>query len=362
MTGFIRELDGLRGVAILAVTAHHFWPLAGTLAPAADLAHAGWVGVDLFFVISGFLITGILVDTRDDPHYYRNFLARRILRVFPLYYAVIAAAFLAIPEVAAESGSPVWYLAYAGNAREAWTGAPPAYVLAPTWSLAIEEQFYLAMPLVVALASRRALTRVLVAVVVLAPVFRVATALAWPDNWRMQYVATPGRADALALGCLLAVYVRSGRWHPNPRHLASAATALVGACAIAFALGGLDRTTWLGRTAGYSLVAATAAAIVLWAVTARDTRATAALRWRPLCYLGMVSYGAYLLQRPVEVALHAALLDAGVQIHLAGAWLLAVKLAATVAAATVSWYALERPLLRLKRRFGGTPRGAARAA
>jgi len=96
--GRIVELEGLRGIAILIVTLHHFWPDTGGLFEAwAPLAHLGWVGVDLFFVISGFLIGGILLDTRDDPRYFSNFYARRVLPIFPLYYALVLSLFIVVP-------------------------------------------------------------------------------------------------------------------------------------------------------------------------------------------------------------------------------------------------------------------------
>src|SRR5213596_894168 len=91
--GFIAELDGLRGIAILLVIVHRFWPRTGT-GVLADVAGAGWIGVDLFFVISGFLIAGILLDTRGEPGYFRNFYARRILRIFPLYYLFVGGVLL----------------------------------------------------------------------------------------------------------------------------------------------------------------------------------------------------------------------------------------------------------------------------
>src|ERR1041384_3740372 len=108
--GFIAELDGLRGIAILIVMVHRLWPATGK-GVAGDVAEAGWIGVDLFFVVSGFLITGILLDTKGEPGYFKNFYARRVLRIFPLYYLFIGAVLVAFhgPEFSANAGSPIWY-------------------------------------------------------------------------------------------------------------------------------------------------------------------------------------------------------------------------------------------------------------
>ena len=359
--GHIREFDGLRGLAILAVLLHHFWPTTGALAGWSTLPHLGWAGVDLFFVISGCLITGILLDSRGQRGALRNFYARRVIRIFPLYYLFVAAAFIVIPRLQGssefhdQSGSPWWYVLYLGNVRESLTGHEPSYVLAVTWSLCIEEQFYLVFPLLVAMLSPARLRTLLWTLVVAAPLVRCLTALAWPDNERIQYLATPSRVDVLALGCLIALGVRGHGWLPSRSTTRVLLPAALVACAAAFAAGGLDRTTFFGRTLGYSLIALAASALVLWTAQRRHAHAAGWLRFRPLCTLGTLCYGIYLLQRPAQVVVGKLLAKLAPTVEINGtAWGLLIFPLAAVAAATVSWFLLERPMLGLRRSFQGT--------
>jgi peptidoglycan/LPS O-acetylase OafA/YrhL len=356
--GHIREIDGLRGIAIALVMVHHFWP--GTRW--AELAHLGWIGVDLFFVISGFLITGILLDTREEPAYFRNFYARRALRIFPLYYLFLTAAFVIIPLAEAgpylqtaflrESGSPWWYYLYGGNLREAITGTEPAYILAPLWSLSIEEQFYITFPVVVFLLPPRTLRFLLLALIVVAPIFRTATALAWPMNERIQYLATISRMDVIALGGLIAVSHRmKDAWLPSRRTTARLFAVALVVLAVTFCLSGLNRMTLFCRTVGYSLVAGTFALMVLWAVQNRGAAATSLLRVAPLVRLGTICYGVYLLQRPAEVLFGRVVSRSQVPIDLDSFAGMAGKCAAAILLATLSWFFFEKPILGFKRHF-----------
>src|SRR5687768_12816390 len=167
----IREpvLDGVRGVAISAVLWHHFVIYSGFEARVPfdhllwESGSLGWAGVDLFFVLSGFLITGILYDSRSSGRYYVNFFGRRALRILPLYYGVLVLAFLVLPVFlepqSAESltRNQAWYWLYLINVKVALDGWDAAAYLGHFWSLAIEEQFYLIWPLAVRALSRRKL-------------------------------------------------------------------------------------------------------------------------------------------------------------------------------------------------------------
>lgn len=350
--GFIPELDGLRGIAILLVMIHRVFPRTsgGTPWP----IEAGWVGVDLFFVISGYLIAGILIDTRDDKNYFRNFYARRILRIFPLFYLLIGGMLIAFPllgnpEFLERAGSPLWYLLQLGNIPEGLLGKNPPYWLAPTWSLAIEEQFYWTFPLLVAAVSPRKLARWLVAFAVVAVVSRICSTIALPDRERIQYLFTICRLDTIAAGCLLAVLVRWDRFpavrERLPRWLGIIA---LGTAAIAV-LTQLDRTSVFGRTIGYSVVALGFASLVLLVVLKRDRKSTAVLRWAPLRYLGKICFGLYLLHRPAETIVS----EIAAKLHLTylGVALVPVTIAAAVVLASISWLLVEAPFLRLKGYF-----------
>jgi peptidoglycan/LPS O-acetylase OafA/YrhL len=369
--GFIREIEGLRAIAITVVMVHRFWPQTGRLAAHERVAELGWMGVDLFFVISGFLIAGILLDARGKPDYYKNFYARRVLRIFPLYYLFISAVFFVFPllqgcsyfdsRFVRASGSPLWYFFYLGNVPE-MIGYNPPFFLAPVWSLAIEEQFYILFPLAVAVLDRRKLVGLLLGVVLFAPVFRLATLLVFPDNERVQYLATPSRFDEIALGCLLAIGFRSARFNVPPAR----AHSLLGGALFVFGLGlavsAFDRTTPVGRVAGYSIVAFTCAALVLWTVVNRERRVTAFLRWRPVMYVGKLCYGLYLLHRPASFMINALLARGWLPIAPDSALAIALKYATALGLATLSWHLLERPILELKRHFVASPAPAAPSA
>lgn len=348
--GFIPELDGLRGVAILLVMVHRFWPRTG-VGVAADLAGTGWIGVDLFFVVSGFLITGILLDTRGDGGYFKNFYARRVLRIFPLYYLFVIGVFVAFsgnPEFRANSGSPGWYLAHLGNVPEGVLEHDVPYWLGPVWSLAIEEQFYLTFPWLVYALDRRKLTIVLVSMVLAAPAIRLATMLALPDHERFQYLFTLCRIDTIAVGCLLAVVVRTidlARYRTAAFRIAVVTIPML----LVLAIGShLDRTSPFDRVFGYSIVAVGCAAVLALVLLGRGQPATAVLRFAPLAYLGKLCFGLYLLHRPADTLVSAAAARIGIEGEL---WLMPAKLVMAVVLATVSWRLIERPFLGLKDRF-----------
>lgn len=215
----IPALDGLRGLAILVVMVGHFMASVHSTTRVTwvvrQTTDAGWIGVDLFFVLSGFLITGILLDAKGDRHYFRNFYARRTLRIFPLYYGVLLLTCVVLPLL---FDKPVyrkqgWLWAYAQNVYPLLRHRPfsmPSqlgFQFSHFWSLAVEEHFYLVWPLVVLVANRKCLLRIAAGLIVVAAGLRL-TFLACDAPWELLYKTTFLRMDALAAGAWVAVAVR----------------------------------------------------------------------------------------------------------------------------------------------------------
>jgi peptidoglycan/LPS O-acetylase OafA/YrhL len=343
----ILELDGLRAFAILPVIVHHFAPPGSGFW--ASLAEMGWVGVDLFFVLSGFLIIGILVRTKADTHYYRNFIVRRTLRIFPLYYVCLILFTMFAKQDAASWDfwhGPSWFFAYLGNFPMAVKDAfPPVFAFAPLWSLQVEEQFYLLFPMIVAAMSTRNLRRLLVGFVVGAPALRICC-IAW-GHPLAAYVLMPCRMDALAIGGLVALAgtrsLRFDRW--------CVFGAAILAVMFAFAANARETGTELNpliASIGYTIIALTFAAVLMHILSAPSGRVSTALRWPPLIYIGQISYGLYLLHIPAFwVARQVFIKLFSIQIPGRSWAAVPVALAASLVGAGLSSKLFERPIIRL---------------
>jgi peptidoglycan/LPS O-acetylase OafA/YrhL len=213
---FMPELDTLRGIAVLGVVLLHGFYSAYSGMPWGlsarrfiGLTRPGWVGVNLFFVLSGFLITGILLDSRRRPYFYRRFYTRRALRILPAYYALLILLLLLRTSSPAFVGLSFIYLA---NVTGIF-GVACDY--GPLWSLAVEEHFYILWPMLVHKTTLRRLTFVSMTIVVLVPIFRVVgLELYHVADWYTWFVV-----DGLATGSLLAIYLRSGATRKQVRRL-----------------------------------------------------------------------------------------------------------------------------------------------
>jgi peptidoglycan/LPS O-acetylase OafA/YrhL len=201
----ILALDGLRGIAVISVFAYH--SLGPLITPSGPIPYMGWLGVDLFFVLSGFLITSILLRARDTENYYEVFYARRALRILPLYYLALAFSLLATHDHYSFR-TQIWFWLNLSNLATAFQPMLIP-VLSHYWSLAVEEQFYLVWPAVVRRVSATALLRLCILVIVSLLVVRNIPAVeALTAHWsNILYRLTPFRVDTLCGGALLALAV-----------------------------------------------------------------------------------------------------------------------------------------------------------
>ena len=189
----LMELDGIRGIAARAVVCYHLAP---------GFAPQGWVAVDCFFVLSGYLISAILLANRGDPHYFFNFYVRRSLRIWPIYYLTllpILAAYRLMPtNYPINSGIILQYLTYTQNIQHIWFDSADRAIQAysHTWTLAIEEQFYMLWPLMVCTVPRRGLALLCAAIAVGSVALR---------DMGMSWDVLPARCDGFAMGALLAL-------------------------------------------------------------------------------------------------------------------------------------------------------------
>jgi peptidoglycan/LPS O-acetylase OafA/YrhL len=362
-------LDGVRGIAILLVLVHHFTvfsPASPFEAALASVALLGWSGVDLFFVLSGFLITGILIDARGSNRYFSSFYARRSLRIFPLYFLMVFLSFVVLPQFASlnlllvgPSEVPQWpYWTYLVNFAIAERNQFIHGVLDIAWSLAIEEQFYLVWAVVVWVLSPRWLGPLCAFVVLLAPTLRNLAVSAGAEPISV-YVLPHFRADTLALGGLLAWLARRDGLQPLAP-IAPYLSAAAALCAVAVAV--VEGSPWWWEPAmqrfGYSLVALAAGALIVTAVTRPSPsiwQRVLSASWLRAC--GKYSYCMYLVHLPVSRILQAHVMAADQFPAVLGAvWpaqlaYYVVASALTFAIGWASWRWFEAPILKLKARF-----------
>lgn len=372
----IAALDGVRGLAVLVVVLHNtVWVGEGSGQFLARLygavAATGWVGVQLFFVLSGFLITGILVDSYGAPGALPRFFARRTLRIFPLYFVVIGATMVA---AAVAGGDSEWataalrdqwaYWTYTSNWIEPFGGGTS--VLSHVWSLAVEEQFYVLWPLLLRVLGPQRLLAVAAALVVAGPFVRLLLhELGLPAA--ALYAFTVARIDALALGGVLAMALRSAaslaRLQQHAQRILLAA--LVALLLLLIRQRGFHSTDLPVQIVGQTLVSIISAWVVYWAAMGRapNSRAAAFLSRSWLPTLGSYSYAMYLLFYPVHRLLQPLAGDwvntGSEPLYVVRLWLYALLvLAITYLLARITWVVIEAPALRWRDRLDQSGRFA----
>jgi peptidoglycan/LPS O-acetylase OafA/YrhL len=360
------QFDGLRTFAIAAVAFSHW-------APNLQFGLPLGTGVQLFFVLSGFLITGILLDNKPDENRpqlvfvtWRRFYIRRCLRIFPLFYAVLV--FALIIDLKPIRDTWPWHFSYLSNVYYFRTGEAGLDYFGHFWSLAVEEQFYLIWPFVVLLLPTRLLRWSLLALILVAPVFRIAVNGIAPYHPAAARYLMPASLDALGIGGLLAFLARPDQFSVKPAQSVARLglyVGLPGAVVLAF-MRHLRVTNSAANSIGDSLGHLCLVMFYGWVVW------TAAkgfpgiigrvLSWAPLVYFGKISYGLYvfhLLSVPL-VPRVAGLIRVPSSVETNLAFRLIAQTILTIGLAMVSWHAFEKPLNDLKRYFpysGGPPLG-----
>ena len=366
--GYRPALDGLRALAVVAVFAYH-----------AHLpwARAGFLGVDLFLVLSGYLITALLLAERrrEGRIDLRRFWARRARRLLPAVLVLLAATAVAVPILAPDQAHRIrtdllsalgyvfnWRLVFGEQSYFQSAGRPP--ILQHLWSLAVEEQFYLLWPLLVFALSRRGLTALCAVLIGATPLLRLLLRVSGLPELA-GYEFTIARWDALAFGAVLAILVReeAGRAWLRPRAPWIGGAAVLGLVAVMGVERGFPERALLVQVAGQTLAAALGASLIYFSVVpfrpspsgaAASLRASLSAPW--LRFLGKYSYAIYVLHFPIHIL---------VSRHVAGfvnavdgpARLLRLALyvpsisALSIVAALISWRVIEKPFLDLKERF-----------
>jgi len=350
---YIPQFDGLRGIAILIVLLAHLAYIEGI--GFAGIFKYGRTGVDLFFVLSGFLITGILLDTKELPGYFKNFYARRALRIWPPYYAMFLMFFIVLPlfhdhrSFLTDVKTWPYYLTYTQNLFYRFQRSIP---LGPTWSLAVEEQYYMIWAPVVLACGRKSLRNILVGMIVFSLCFR---AISFYRGASLDFVHTFTlcRLEPLAAGGLAALWLRSDKCDSRKWNQWGWISLIAGVAGIgvAFVHWGFET-----RIFSYPFLAAAFAGTLAISLTADPAKTFLgrALTQRWLTYTGRISYGVYLIHVPIFIFVNRVARgiwgESGYS-RLTQVLIVCAAYAAVYAVASISWFCFERPILRLKEKF-----------
>lgn len=353
----IPQLDGLRGVAIAMVVAFHYAGLA-YLAGIPSFMNVllspmglGWSGVDLFFVLSGFLIGGILIDARGSSNYFRAFYWRRVCRIFPLYFALLAIVLLIEHYRRQALWATPWWTCVSFS-QNVWMAIHnDVGSLNITWSLAVEEQFYVLLPAVIYFVKPPRLPWVLGAGIVSAPLIRLGLFLASPRFATALFVLLPCRMDSLLLGVAVAYFLRQpGAWEfvrARRRHLWTAVEVLTAVCALFF----FHPSPMYPATmlVGCDCLALLFSSVLLLSLV--DEGLARMLRANWLMGLGGIAYGVYLTHQLVFNRVFVLAKGSNLAI------IEILSLLLTILIAKISWNWFEKPFINLGHRMNYSGKG-----
>ena len=362
----IKELDGLRGIAVLMIVVQHYVCDAVHLAPVDRRAHLlvslrlAWSGVDLFFVLSGFLIGGILLKMKPSENYYSTFYGRRLYRILPIYYIWLALFLVGVYWSAGVQGSfvtalfrqniPFWtYVVCLQNFVMSSQNSIGPIWLGATWSLAVEEQFYLLLPCLVRQLNTKTLFRLSCLAIVCSPALRFFL-MRHGSGSLPSYTLLPCRADSLGFGVLIAIVFRSrAAWdwlqsHQKEMYVVFGMLA-AGVFSLLFVRDPFSKPIFVAL--GFSLLSGFYAASIALLVAHPGRLAKLFFHWKPLVWLGTISYAVYIIHAGVNYLWHGAVfgrepsLDTWPEVFVTVASLLTV-----IALASISWQIWESRLIR----------------
>ena len=347
---YMPQLDGLRTFAVLAVMVSHFLPRT------QDYADLGGLGVKIFFVLSGFLITGILLrskqiverDEQSVAFTFRQFYVRRALRIFPPYYLLLIVITLAgVPTMHATWN---WHAAYLSNIYFFMKRGFDEYV-SHFWSLSVEEQFYLIWPWIILLVPRKRLQSLIIVLVLIGPIFRLTCTLVLTDS-QLVGVLPLSCFDKLGMGALLAVWSEPSFLKKEYAARLSGVGLYAGMPLLLFVLALRLLNTGQLFHVVFSDISVTL--IGVWLISKASVgfggKIGRLLEWRPVTYIGTISYGVYLYHNFMRLLVPALLRRFGLPHSSLGLNFILMSLA-TLCIASASWYFFERPVNNLKKHF-----------
>lgn len=378
----IPAFDGLRGIAVILVVLFHVWLELLQWHPNIPLVHAfklGWIGVDIFFVLSGFLITAILLEEKTKPAYFRNFFVKRALRIFPAYFALVLAVTLAVISVSGHGTSEflflrehlIWLWLFLQNIAVVITQHPYGYGLNHLWSLAIEAQFYLVWPFAVLFLSINRLRLLTVALIILSPALRHFIYESGGTFYTI-YFSTLCRLDPLAMGALVAIILHSGATDERYAKACIVAGVIAGLAGLLYftssdkpfvSLDGASRIVVFSISC-VGLISASIITMVTMGIWRKGW--SGILELTALRYIGQMSFGLYVYHFPILYIVTRAKSRFGLDALYGNAFGVTLVSIAYVGiclvVAALSWHLFERRILGWKDRLTSAGRSPLRSS
>ncbi|MBO9203059.1 MULTISPECIES: acyltransferase family protein [Niastella] len=341
-----KELDGVRAIAAIMVIFFHFFFFLESNLPSLllKIANLGRTGVSLFFVLSGFLITRILIATKDSPNYFTSFYARRSLRIFPLYYLFLTLTFIVIPLFSGKPFPPFNLQAYSWTYLQnfaltfRWPHAGPSHL----WSLSVEEHFYLFWPLLIYILSIRKIVSAIVFIIVMAFVVRYVMI----ERDYVAYYFTFARIDELSMGAILAVLEIKNKLINKNANKFLLISVILGIPTIALLVIFTDMGNTIIQLVKYKLLVFTYLCMIGYIISLQETSwIKRILRSKPMLFSGKISYGLYLYHPLCNDATWSAFPKMNLALNFI------ISVAFTYMVASASYYLFELNFLKLKRFF-----------